>query len=130
MRHHVMVMSYLPKSHAVRDGVCTQTIRRGEKYWVGDELTIGGTGRYVWEWKISAVVTEVYNITVCPTGFRDHEGMFHSWDSGIADYLAERNHIQPATGIELYNVLKRRFYATRSRDAFQVVRWDVLHDQV
>lgn len=38
MRKHVMAMTYEPKKEAVFDGRCTQTIRKGDKVSIGDEI--------------------------------------------------------------------------------------------
>jgi hypothetical protein len=40
MKSHNLPMTYVPKIEAVFNGLCTQTIRMGRKYAVGDKLLI------------------------------------------------------------------------------------------
>lgn len=42
MRKHVMSIAYPYKIDAVQDGRCTQTIRKGRRFAVGDEILIHG----------------------------------------------------------------------------------------
>ena len=42
MRKHVMAITYPPKIEPVKDGRCTQTIRKGSKVSVSDEILFHG----------------------------------------------------------------------------------------
>lgn len=125
-----MSMTYAPKIDAVRDGTCAQTIRRGDRFCVGDEaLFHGGMGKPYWtpwSWCMCIRITEVYNITVGGYGFHDHKDVFRSWDSGYADYLAERDGIMPSTGVALRDVL-REIYGDEFDGDYQVIRWEVMN---
>jgi len=130
MEKHVMAMTYVPKLDAVRDGLCKQTIRPGEKYSVDDHIMIHGWSgkpyRSKWSWRINVVVTEIYNVEIRDSGMHDHEDVFVAWDSGRMDRLAERDHIMPATGKHLYRVLCGVAGKESVGGYYQVIRWEVL----
>lgn len=122
-------MTYVPKIESVRTGECTQTIRPGNKYNVGDEILIHGwAGRPYhskWNWRMRVTVTEVYNISIHVRGIHDHEDQFIAWDSGLMDRLAERDNVIPPTGVHLYRVLSGCKGVDQVGGPYQVIRWEV-----
>ena len=63
MRKLVMSLTYPPKIEPVKDGRCTQTIRKGRKVAEGDEILFHGWAglprRSKWSWDKRVTVTHV-----------------------------------------------------------------------
>ena len=117
MRKHNIPLTYPPKVQAVREGKCTQTIRAGRKFKVGDLVSFHGwEGRpYRSKWSFRTPYYEihtVWDIMVWRTGIlfpemKDHfdysPEMFSEWS--LLDWLAVLDGIVPATGEELGRVI-------------------------
>lgn len=125
MKKHVMGMTYQPKIDAVFNGACFQTIRQGLKISVGDEILFytwtGRPYRSKWDKRLRVVVREIIDLVVDWDRGIIVNGTAWDWNSPAVELLAETDHIAPATGIELRNVLcglvsEKRFEA-------QIIRW-------
>jgi len=129
MKHFNVPLTYAPKIDPVRNGTCRQTIRKGNKYSVGDLIRF-----YTWSGKPYrskrttiteyAPITFVENIIIKPWGFlkRDGAGGYGRWCN--MDGLAEMDGIVPPTGIELRNVLQgKNGEFPQDGVAAQIVRW-------
>ena len=136
-------MTYKPKIEAVRTGRCDQTIRRGRKYKVGDEVTFyawsGSPYRSKWAWRRATVLTEVIDIRISENGIsgQDEKGIFYSpWRKGQyfamstrwIDELAARDFIEGGTGEDLHQALLLRNKHRRDKAGFegeyQIPRWN------
>lgn len=121
-------LTYQPKIEPVRVGLCTQTIRLGRKYAVGDLIRF-----YVWEGKPYrskqktiteyARIKEVYKIVI----FKDKwvgPAFTHTWQSPGSTMLARRDGIVPPTGEALRDVLiqKNGKIPDEGIEA-QIIRW-------
>ena len=129
---HVMSLSYQPKIRAVFSGVCKQTIRRGNRFRVGDEILLhtwtGKPYRSPWGERLRVVVTRVDVISVEENGYRCDGGRsWVGWDSVIADMVAGRDGI--ASGVELRDVLKRlnniKYFDGQT---FQIICWETIEE--
>lgn len=126
MRKWVMSITYLPKIDPVKDGRCTQTIRKGRKVSVGDEILFHGWAgrpyRSKWDWRKRVVVTEVYNIQIIECGIV-MGGSYILWYSDYVCGLAEFDFIDPPTGEALRDVLFGLNGAPDSPEEYQIIRW-------
>jgi hypothetical protein len=112
-KHHSLPMTYKPKIPAVFGGTCTQTIRVGSKYEVGDTLTIfewsGQPYRSKWGRRLKAKVFSVDDVLLSEFGIgfaygdTGHYGRA-SWR--CCDKIACLDGIDPPTGEELKRVLE------------------------
>jgi len=127
MGKHVKSLTYPPKIEAVQDGSCTQTIRKGRKVSVGDEILFHGwTGRPYrskWSWRKRVVVYEVIDIEISQEGMMI-EGVLHAWTSWYPSRLAEYDFIDPPTGEALRDVLFGLNSAHDGPDEYQIMRWE------
>jgi len=128
MKKHVMAITYAPKEDAVRLGDCRQTIRKGDKVSVGDEILFHGWSgrpyRSPWSWQKRVTVACTMPISL----FADDGVQFYvkvySWRSAIADSLAAEDGILPPTGAALRDVLFG--LNTPPSDVpvtYQIIRW-------
>lgn len=138
-RTHVKALTYGPKIAAVLGGDCGQTIRpispEGTRVFPGDDMLFHGWEdrpyRSRWsKWRCLVTVTEVEELVVHddPCAFTIHrhgpEASFTGkWTGPLADHLAQRDHIVPATGTALRKVLES-FYGDLAGMRFSIIRWD------
>ena len=108
-------MSYAPKLDAVFDGTCTQTIRRGLKYAVGERRWIyewsGKPYRSKWGRRMLVEITDVQRVELneLTLDFTTDTGatvFTCGWAQEDARRLAADDHIDPPTGLGLRDVLK------------------------
>jgi len=122
-----MSITYQPKIEPVQDGRCTQTIRKGDKVSVGDEILFHGWSgrpyRSKWSWRKRVTVKSVTHILVSNDGIKIRGGWFYSWYSEKVRELAECDYIFPATGFELRKVLLDLNGAPDEPEAYQIIRW-------
>ena len=141
MRKHNLPLTYSPKIPAVLEGKCTQTIRAGRKFKVGDMVSFHGwEGRpYRSKWSFRTPywpIHTVWNITVWKNGILFPEmlegydyspEMFRPWD--CLDWLAVLDGIVPETGEELGRVLLEMNELVPTENnllgelEMQVIRW-------
>ncbi|HQN90687.1 MAG TPA: hypothetical protein PK336_00250 [Methanoculleus sp.] len=141
MRKHNLPLTYAPKIPAVLEGKCTQTIRAGRKFKVGDMVSFHGwEGRpYRSKWSFRTPywpIHTVWNITVWKNGILFPEmlegydyspEMFRPWD--CLDWLAVLDGIVPETGEELGRVLLEMNELVPTENnllgelEMQVIRW-------
>jgi len=133
-RHHSMPMTCKDKLDRVFSGEIRQTIRRGERYQVGDTLTIfewtGKPYRSKWGRRIESKVRFVRPITIFDQGVE-----FSNWWCGQIERcgwndkdlreLAKRDGVEPPTGVRLKEVLCAMHpdLDLKKGEVFQVVRW-------
>lgn len=133
MKKHVKSMTYAPKIDAVRSGACRQTIRKGNKVSVGDDvLWHGWEGlpyRTPWSWRLQTTITEAIPILV---DYNDGVGVFDStynlhnwyaWDCAQINDLAKRDFIDPPIGTELRDVLSGLNNTKLRAERYQIIRW-------
>lgn len=144
MRKHILPLTYQPKIPAVLDGTCTQTIRAGRKFQVGDLVMFHGwEGKpYRSKWSFRTPywkTTYVKDIRVLHTGiiallWKDEDPWFgwrksqigkaslFTWDT--LDGLAELDRIRPRTGEALRDVLFSMHKIPDDGLLAQITRWD------
>src|SRR5688572_20117078 len=142
MTKHWLPLTYEPKIEAVFDGSCTQSIRLGSKYSVGDyvgyHLWEGLPYRSKWGRRTKLMeIEEIIYINVAEEGFTlESIALSHwitppvklddamvLWESSIADNIARRDFINPPTGIALRDVLKS-FHGELKGQPMQIIRWN------
>ena len=134
MRKRVMAITYRPKIEPVQDGRCTQTIRKGRKVSVGDEVLFHGWSgrpyRSKWDWRKRVTVTTVLPIIVYEEGIAKPSmnkdfvsGPVCHWGDNYCDYLATKDFIEPSTGYELCDVLFGLNGAPAGPEEYQIIRW-------
>ena len=125
-------LTYQPKIQPVREGICTQTIRTGRKFKVGDLVRF-----YVWEGRPyrskRTTITEymplkeVWEIDIRERGimtynFEGYAAKFYAWVE--SDWLAALDGILPPTGEALRDVLIQKNGKISSEGIVaQVIRW-------
>ncbi|HPM61110.1 MAG TPA: hypothetical protein PK955_01380 [Methanoregulaceae archaeon] len=140
-RKHVLPLTYKPKIPAVLEGRCTQTIRAGRRFKVGNLVMFHGwEGQpYRSKWSFRTPywpIHTVWNITVWKNGILFPEmlegydyspEMFRPWD--CLDWLAVLDGIVPETGEELGRVLLEMNELVPTENnllgelEMQVIRW-------
>ena len=128
MKKHVMAITYTPKIEPVRDGRCTQTIRKGRRFCVGDSVLIHGWAgrpyRSKWSCRMRVEVQHIQNISIDARGInRASHAIPLEWDSARVDEIAEKDFIEPATGEELKKVLFGLNGAPIKAEPYQIIRW-------
>jgi len=129
MTKHVKAITYAPKIEPVRDGRCTQTIRKGNKVFVNDEILFHGWEgrpyRTKWSWRKRVVVTDIYDIDIQNVGiaFTGEEGMY-PWNSSMCYTIAREDFIDPPTGEALRDVLFGLNGLPKEPQEYQIIRWD------
>jgi len=132
MRKHVMSLTYPPKIEPVQDGRCTQTIRKGDKVSVGDEVLFHGWAgrpyRSKWSWRKRVTVCTIENILITQTGIRFYDSLHNifrhtAWDSFWVTALAIQDFIDPPTGEALRDVLFGLNGAPKEPEQYQIIRW-------
>lgn len=137
MKKYNLPLTYAPKISAVLSGECTQTIRVGNKFQVGDLISFHGwEGRpYHSKWSFRTPYKEihtVWNVKLFNGGilFPEIQGvdyspeMFRGWRD--LDWLAKLDYIDPPTGEELGNILLSMHTPSPYGIPTQVIRWTSL----
>lgn len=128
-------LTYEPKIEPVKNGTCTQTIRTGRKFKVGDLVRF-----YVWKGKpyrskrktITEYMplVEVIGVYIgnCTFGYVS-AGCGYYWDSPFIDEIARKDGIVPATGKALRDILisKNGKIPAGGIEA-QIIRWKHVAD--
>ena len=133
MAKHVMAMTYAPKIAAVQDGRCTQTIRgmRKKEINVGDSILFHGWTdpkkpyNSKWNNRMRVTVTEVIHFLASTEGLKFENTKTIPWDDIIIDTIAQRDFIDPPTGLALRDVLFELNGAPSTPENYQVIRWRV-----
>jgi len=127
--HPPIPMSYKPKLDAVFAGDCCQTIRKGDKYAVGQCRWIfewsGTPYRSKWGRRMLVEIRQLTCLILSDAGL-----MVGAWEADIgsavssrfADRLAAEDGIDPPTGVALRDTLKR-LNGKDWQGEYQVVRW-------
>lgn len=132
MRKLVMAITYPPKIEPVKDGRCTQTIRKGRKVSVGDEILFHGWSgrpyRSKWDWRKRVTITNVESISVSSEGVQFYDIMSMdlkpmTWDSFWCTSLAIQDFIDPPTGEALRDVLFGLNGSPDKPEEYQIIRW-------
>jgi len=129
MRSYWLPLTYPPKIPKVLSGECTQTIRPGRKYRVGDRVAFHGWGGtpYRSKWSFKTPYWEVIWITQI-TLFPDGIGYLYSefgsrWTWASVDDVALLDGIDPPTGEELGRVLLSMHKIPPEGLPAQIIRW-------
>jgi len=127
MKKHVMAITYAPKEAAVQSGECCQTIRKGDKVSVGDEILFHGWSsrpyRSPWSWQKRITVRDVMQTQIkYDLGIKLHGG-WAKWSSLIVNTVAAADYISSATGLELRDVLFGHNSRNVTASTYQIIRW-------
>ncbi|MFH1515282.1 MAG: hypothetical protein ABIG42_07465 [bacterium] len=131
-KKHVMAISYQPKIEPVKDGRCTQTIRKGHRVDVGDEILfhgwVGRPYRSKWNWRLRVVVKESIRILISNTGISFPDKVIKiMWSDHECAWLAALDFIEPSTGPALRDVLFKlnggKPPAESEVHLYQIIRW-------
>lgn len=124
IRHHVMSITYPDKIDAVQDGRCCQTIRKGRKVSIGDEINfVGYDGK---AWRKWVTVTKIINIYISDIGISQPCRGCIEWNKMWVNYLARLDFINPPTGEALRDVLFGLNGAPDEPQEYQIIRWKVI----
>lgn len=133
MRKLVMSLTYQPKIEPVKDGRCIQTIRKGGRVSVGDQILFHGWSgrpyRSKWDWRKRVTVSTVLPIIVYEEGIAKPSmnkdfvsGPVCHWGDNYCDYLATKDFIEPSTGYELCDVLFGLNGTPEHPEEYQIIR--------
>ena len=132
MTKHVKALTYKPKIEPVLDGRCCQTIRKGDKIKIGDEILFHGWSgrpyRSKWDWRKRVIITKVADIKISKYGI-DSIGKCTGtkykmlWDDVRLNELAAADFIDPPTGEGLRDVLFRLNKPPENPEDYQVIVW-------
>jgi len=131
MTKHVMSMTYPPKIEPVQDGRCTQTIRKGDKVAVDDQILFHGWAgkpyRSKWNWRKRVVVNEVIPILISEDGIDVFSIPGHPlpWQNIMVCRIAFDDYINPPTGEALRDVLFGLNDIPTEPKEYQIIRWIV-----
>ena len=133
MARHVMSMTYAPKINAVQDGRCTQTIRGmcKREINVGDSILFHGWTdpkkpyNSKWNNRMRVTVTEVLHCFASTEGLKFENTKIIPWDDIIIDIIAQRDFINPPTGLALRDVLFKLNGAPSVPEKYQIIRWRI-----
>ena len=129
-----MSLTYPPKIEPVKDGRCSQTIRKGRRVAEGDEILFHGWAgmpyRSKWDWRKRVTVTTVINIIVHEEGIARPpytsefvSGPVCHWEDDYCDKLATNDFIDPPTGEALRDVLFGLNNIPHFPEEYQIIRW-------
>jgi hypothetical protein len=122
-------LTYRLKIPAVLDGRCTQTIRAGRKFQVGDLISFHGwEGKpYRSKWSFRTPYFKVIlaeDIKIMPNGiFHELADAFLPWHDPRMDILAIADGIDPPIGQELGGVLTRMHKVPYNGLPAQIITW-------
>ena len=134
MAKHVMAITYAPKIDAVQDGKCTQTTRtmRKKEIKVGDSILFHGWTdpkkpyNSKWNNQMRVTVTEVLHCFASTEGVKFKNTKTIPWDDIIIDIIAQRDFIDPPTGLALRDVLfELNGGAPSTPEKYQIIRWRI-----
>lgn len=122
----ILPLTYEPKIEGVINGTIRQTIRKGWKYKVGDQIAFHGWEgkpyRSKWSFRTGYYeLTQVIDCTIYPHGFRVTH--FHHWTDWDVDAIARWDGIDPPTGVELGRVLNELNKIPQAGIYAQILRW-------
>lgn len=124
-------ITYPPKIEPIRNKKFKQTIRKGDKFIVGDRVSLfkwlGKPYRSPWAWRTEYfTLNEVIGIMIYNDGimFPSHGSHLFKWDHGRIDNIAKLDFIDPPKGIELGNVLKSLNKIPDTGLKAQIIRWN------
>jgi len=134
MKKWNLPLTYAPKIPKVLDGTCTQTIRIGRKFSIGDLVSFHGwEGKpYRSKWSFRTPYWEliwVGDITAYPTEFvyfppgPSYWGQKYLWNSLMGDRIAYRDGIEPTMGDELGRLLNSMHKIDKFGKEMQIIRW-------
>ena len=126
MTKYWLPLTYKPKIEPVLSGKCTQTIRPGDKYKVGDQTAFHGWEgkpyRSRWSFRTEMFdLNEVIDIIVFPDSIFDYITKMILTDEEC-DELARLDNIVPPTKKELLKVLGSMHDLEYGVD-MQIIRW-------
>jgi hypothetical protein len=130
MRKWCLPLTYRAKIPKVLSGKCTQTIRAGRKFKVGDMVSFHGwEGRpYRSKWSFRTPywkVKIVFPIVIFEWGFYNkYLNESWQWYSWQADRIAGKDFIGPPTGEELGRVLLSMHKIPSEGLPAQIIRWE------
>lgn len=131
MTKHVMAITYPPKIEPVKDGRCIQTIRKGRKVSVGDEILFHGWSgkpyRSKWDWRKRVTIVDIIPTVISIHGmfFPTIDGLVHKWTDPYPTKLARFDFIDPTTGEALRDVLFGLNGAPNHPEEYQIIRWTI-----
>jgi hypothetical protein len=128
MRKWNLPLTYAPKIPKVLSGECTQTIRAGRKFSVGDLVSFHGWEgkpyRSKWAFRTPYFLVQMaWPIIIQPGGIVS-SGMMNWWRYSGLDELAKRDGIDPPTGKELGRVLRSYHKIPAEGLEAQIIRWE------
>ncbi len=131
MRKHVIPLTYAPKIQPVLSGRCTQTIRAGRKFKVGDLVSFHGwEGRpYHSKWSFRTPYWTVLSpapIIIFQDGIETDPpfpDFIEEYKWNELDLIAAADFIDPPTGEELGRVLLAMHKIPDGGLPAQVIRW-------
>jgi len=127
-------LTYPPKIKAVQDGNCTQTIRVGDKFRVGDLVSFHGWEERPYRSKRGFRtpywgIILVEDISIYSNGiYSPWPDMFCEWDTPEMDALASLDGIDPPTGEELGRVLTSMHKIPDEGLSAQIIIWGYTRD--
>lgn len=130
MKKYNIPLTYEPKIPKVLSGECTQTIRIGRKFQVGDLISFHGWEgkpyRSKWSFRTPYYeINQIFGATIFTDGIArsisDEIGCLWGWAS--LDDLAELDGIEPPTGEELGRVLNQYHKIPPEGTPAQIIRW-------
>jgi hypothetical protein len=129
MTKYNIPLTYKPKIPMVLSGECTQTIRAGRKFQVGDLISFHGwEGRpYRSKWSFRTPYFEarsVYPIKIFQTGIMAEIDIdIQTWNLPLLDIISYEDGIDPPTGEELGRVLTSYHKIPEEGLPAQIIRW-------
>jgi len=133
MTKHKLPFTYGTKIRFILTGDCTQTIRAGSKFSVGDEILIYSwsskpySKRSAWINRTDVVVTSVIPIIVSEVGIKfplAYDDHIFSWTHEMINDLAKLDFIDPPTGLALRDVLIDLLKLPKGEESdCQIIRW-------
>jgi hypothetical protein len=132
MAKYNLPLTYKPKIDAVISGACTQTIRAGRRFEVGDLVSFHGwegkSYRSKWSFRTPyRELRQVLDITINKKHGIIHEKYCYSWDDdwdcATIKKIAKLDYINPPTGEALCDVLFGLNAKQGSHFEAQIIRW-------
>lgn len=126
-RYWNIPLTYEPKIEAVRNRLCNQSIRKDDKFIVGDRVSFHGWEgvpyRSPWSFRTPYFpLTHVINCRIYPWGMKVSSEF--KWECDTMNVLARWDGIEPPTGIELKKVLESYHKIPEEGIKAQILRWN------